>query len=166
MRLSRLSQLDLSYNLFYQMLPYWIGNFSLKLEKLDMGFNSFRGEIPEGLLHLKSLKYLGLSHNNFSGNLPDFRQALEHLSLDSNSFSGDNSTSCSSNKLNRPPQASLAAYGQPGHVGGQVTKQKKHWMQIPGVVHAPLSTFLLNQSQLKRMTNAQFSIHRHCPVYG
>ena len=49
-KLSRLTQLDFSHNLFDETLPYWIGNFSLKLEKLEMRFNSFRGEIPESLL--------------------------------------------------------------------------------------------------------------------
>ncbi|KAK9293070.1 hypothetical protein L1049_021054 [Liquidambar formosana] len=41
-------------------IPVWIGNFSSVIEKLDLGFSSFGGEIPESLLFSQSMKYIDL----------------------------------------------------------------------------------------------------------
>jgi hypothetical protein len=51
------------------LVPGWLGNFSTNLEKIDLSSNSFRGEIPESLLYLKSLKHLDLGNNYLSGYL-------------------------------------------------------------------------------------------------
>ena len=89
MRLCRLTEFSLNANHdLNDTVPHWIGNFSMKLEKIDLGFGSFWGEIPQSLYYLKSLKYLDLSHNNLWGNLGDFYQSLVYLNLEANSLSG------------------------------------------------------------------------------
>ncbi|KAG8370869.1 hypothetical protein BUALT_Bualt13G0028200 [Buddleja alternifolia] len=62
--------LDVGENLFNGNFPEFILGFS-GLKQLDLGGNMFYGVIPEGLSGLK-LEKLNLSHNNFSGVLPNF----------------------------------------------------------------------------------------------
>ncbi|KAF9605490.1 hypothetical protein IFM89_017509 [Coptis chinensis] len=69
-------------------VPKLIGNFSDKLEKIDISFCSFQGDVPDSLFYLKSLKYIDLSNNLLSGTLRDFEQPIEYLNLASNGFSG------------------------------------------------------------------------------
>ncbi|XP_019191656.1 PREDICTED: systemin receptor SR160-like [Ipomoea nil] len=66
------------------------------LESLELKNTSLNGNIPE--LRFKSLSYLDLSANNFSGNFPSFQDcfSLQHLDLSSNKFSGDIGASLSS----------------------------------------------------------------------
>ncbi|KAF9593149.1 hypothetical protein IFM89_020445 [Coptis chinensis] len=47
-------------------VPKLIGNFSDKLEKIDISFCSFQGDVPDSLFYLKSLKYIDLSNNLLS----------------------------------------------------------------------------------------------------
>ncbi|KAK9081793.1 hypothetical protein Syun_031239 [Stephania yunnanensis] len=69
--------------------PY-IGNLSF-LHTIDLGNNSFRGEIPssEVLGRLFRLRVFALSSNSFAGELPsNFSRNLESLSLGRNKLSG------------------------------------------------------------------------------
>ncbi|CAM8963119.1 unnamed protein product [Rhodiola kirilowii] len=69
-------------------IPYWIGNFSTKLEKIDLSFCSFIGEVPQSLFDSRSIKDVKLEDNLLTGNVSDFRSSLVHLNMRSNQFSG------------------------------------------------------------------------------
>ncbi|KAF0935646.1 hypothetical protein E2562_035097 [Oryza meyeriana var. granulata] len=61
------------------------------LVTLDLGGNSFHGEIPESIGQLKKLEVLRLSNNNMSGHLPSSlgnSTSLTTIDLKMNSFSG------------------------------------------------------------------------------
>ncbi|KAL6527733.1 putative kinase-like protein tmkl1 [Orobanche minor] len=62
--------LDLGQNLFTGTFPESIIGFH-GLQQLDLGDNMFSGPIPETITGLK-LEKLNLSHNNFTGVLPNF----------------------------------------------------------------------------------------------
>ncbi|GKB99931.1 leucine-rich repeat-containing protein, partial [Tanacetum coccineum] len=73
-------------------LPHYIFNLQ-SLETLDLGENSFTGDIPSkipvNLTHLTSLR---LSYNKLNGTLPSWlftSPSLEYLDLEDNMFSGN-----------------------------------------------------------------------------
>ncbi|XP_040376299.1 receptor-like protein 2 [Oryza brachyantha] len=64
----------------------------INLVTLDLGGNSFHGEIPESIGQLKNLEMLSLGNNNMSGNLPPSLgncTSLITIDLKFNNFSGD-----------------------------------------------------------------------------
>ncbi|KAI3461026.1 hypothetical protein Pfo_017689 [Paulownia fortunei] len=65
--------LDLGQNIFTGNFPEFIVGFH-GLEQLDLGDNMFSGPIPETITGLK-LEKLNLSHNNFTGVLPNFGES-------------------------------------------------------------------------------------------
>ncbi|GMG99926.1 hypothetical protein Nepgr_001766 [Nepenthes gracilis] len=89
MRLLHLRELILNDNPYLGgNLPVWVGNFSTNLRKLNLGSDSFQGEIPQSLFYSKSLEYLDVSNNNLSGSLLEFHQPLVLLNLASNQIFG------------------------------------------------------------------------------
>ncbi|GMP25547.1 hypothetical protein CsSME_00002364 [Camellia sinensis var. sinensis] len=101
-RLSKLTELALNTNKdLNDTVPLWIGNFSIKLEKLDLGFGSFRGEILESLYYLKplsslpcllasveSISVLNLANNSIVGGIPSCISSLQELKQLNLSFNG------------------------------------------------------------------------------
>ncbi|XP_020081498.1 probable leucine-rich repeat receptor-like protein kinase At1g35710 [Ananas comosus] len=62
--------LDLGYNKFSGIIPFWIGESLTLLMVLQLRSNMFSGGIPEQIAQLGSLQVLDLSSNNLSGPLP------------------------------------------------------------------------------------------------
>ena len=59
------------------------------LTSLSLRSNTLRGNIPNDILSLPSLRFIYLQHNNFSGDIPDyFPPRLVFLDLSYNSFTG------------------------------------------------------------------------------
>nr|XP_043635900.1 receptor-like protein EIX2 [Erigeron canadensis] len=84
--------IDLSKNNFYGGISFLCQIVDGFLSYLDLSHNSFSGQIPDCLWHLKELKVLNLAHNNLSGRLPasvEYLFQLEVLYLYNNSFSGE-----------------------------------------------------------------------------
>ncbi|KAK1355860.1 hypothetical protein POM88_049116 [Heracleum sosnowskyi] len=89
-KLSKLTDLDLSYNKFSGSIPSDI-KMLLDLESLYLDGNSFEGSFPPNILKLSKLRFLDLSSNNFSGSIPNDIKMLRNLIqlwLHSNSFEG------------------------------------------------------------------------------
>lgn len=61
------------------------------LERLNLGSNSLKGEIPDSLRSLSGLKYLNIYTNNFSGNILRFlgELPLVNLNLSFNALRGE-----------------------------------------------------------------------------
>ncbi|KAK6227830.1 hypothetical protein SCA6_000170 [Theobroma cacao] len=90
--LSRLSKLDLSNNNFEGRILQSLANCD-RMEQLDLSQNKLNGSIPNQLFGaFKSLFYLNLSHNSFTGLLPldlGNLKNLVQLFLDNNKFFGE-----------------------------------------------------------------------------
>nr|XP_027099247.1 receptor kinase-like protein Xa21 [Coffea arabica] len=113
--LRRLKYIDLESNAFDGGFPSWLAtlpelrvlnflynNFSgslmscgisnvTKLETLNLGHNSFTGNIPDEFSGLKNLSIVNIGHNQLTGSLPPSLfnlSSLEILSLTNNSLSG------------------------------------------------------------------------------
>ncbi|XP_076943376.1 receptor-like protein EIX1 [Bidens hawaiensis] len=89
---SGLSRLDLSRNKFYGDLSFLCQIIDGFLLFLDLSHNSFTGKIPDCLWHFKELRVLNLGQNNLSGRIPSSVEHLinlEVLTLYNNNFSGE-----------------------------------------------------------------------------
>ncbi|KAM0013725.1 putative leucine-rich repeat domain superfamily [Helianthus debilis subsp. tardiflorus] len=87
-----LQKLDLSRNKFNGDISFLCQIVDGSLFFLDLSHNSFTGQIPDCLWHFKKLKLLSLGYNNLSGRLPaSFKYLidLEVLSLYKNSLYGE-----------------------------------------------------------------------------
>ena len=93
--LSSLTLLDLSYNEFHGLVPVDVKNL-YQLSVLDLSWNRIVGDLPSLIGSMsefvaKSLVYLSLAENEFSGCIPntigDFKK-LENLLLSRNTLSG------------------------------------------------------------------------------
>ncbi|KAK6143985.1 hypothetical protein DH2020_020805 [Rehmannia glutinosa] len=80
--------LDLGQNLFTGSFPEFVVGFH-GLENLDLGDNMFSGPIPQTITGLK-LEKLNLSHNNFTGVLPNFDESKFGVDV----FEGNSPTLC------------------------------------------------------------------------
>ncbi|GMP21783.1 hypothetical protein CsSME_00000070 [Camellia sinensis var. sinensis] len=75
-RLSKLTELALNTNKdLNDTVPLWIGNFSIKLEKLDLGF----GSLPCLLASVESISVLNLANNSIVGGIPSCISSLQEL---------------------------------------------------------------------------------------
>ncbi|KAI3794878.1 hypothetical protein L1987_37518 [Smallanthus sonchifolius] len=87
-----LNHLDLSSNRFSGNPDFDSGIWSLtRIRTLDLSHNSFSGSIPNGVLALHDLKELSLQGNHFSGSLPfdlGFCPHLKKLDFSNNLFTG------------------------------------------------------------------------------
>ncbi|KAK9072524.1 hypothetical protein SSX86_008958 [Deinandra increscens subsp. villosa] len=89
---STLQWLDLSKNKLNGEINFVCQIFDGSLFFLDLSHNSFTGQIPDCLWHFKELKLLSLGHNNLFGRIPtsiEYLINLEVLYLYNNSFSGE-----------------------------------------------------------------------------
>ncbi|KAG6436238.1 hypothetical protein SASPL_101123 [Salvia splendens] len=90
--LSRLQLLNLSANSLSSSIPAQLGDLS-GLVELDLGFNSLSGSVPADLRGLRSLRRMVLGNNFLSGLLPADLFAsltqLQFLVLTHNGFSGE-----------------------------------------------------------------------------
>ncbi|XP_071686093.1 probable LRR receptor-like serine/threonine-protein kinase At2g24230 [Rutidosis leptorrhynchoides] len=85
-----LKSLNLSNNMFSINLSTNIGNFA-SLEKLDLSFNNFSGDLPDSFSSLTSLQLLNLNRNLFNSVIPSgFTNCHSLISFDlsMNSFHG------------------------------------------------------------------------------
>ncbi|GJW92103.1 leucine-rich repeat-containing protein [Tanacetum coccineum] len=76
--LPHLQKLDLSYNAFYGDIP---SDISINLTHLDLSFNRLNGTLPSWLFTSPSLQSLYLLNNMFSGNVPFESFALPSLQM-------------------------------------------------------------------------------------
>ncbi|CAI0415789.1 unnamed protein product [Linum tenue] len=86
-----LDALRFDQNNFGGRLPGVIGNLSVMLRILHVGYNQISGEVPDGIQNLVGLQRFGASDSNFSGKIPSFwgkLPNLEWLLLGFNRFSG------------------------------------------------------------------------------
>ncbi|KAM6579421.1 hypothetical protein CsatA_003195 [Cannabis sativa] len=100
LNLQKLTYLDLSRNNFIGQIPKFCSNYltensslcvspPLFLTTLDLSVNKLNGTIPSWIYSLPSLQYIGLSSNNFSGNIQEFQHnSLVYLGLSFNSLQG------------------------------------------------------------------------------
>ncbi|CAH1435116.1 unnamed protein product [Lactuca virosa] len=89
---STLALLNLSRNKFNGGISFLCQMVDGFLEVLDLSHNLFTGKLPDCLWHLKLLKVLNLGHNNLSRRLPPsigYLRELEVLDLYKNNFSGE-----------------------------------------------------------------------------
>ncbi|XP_024985334.1 receptor-like protein EIX2 [Cynara cardunculus var. scolymus] len=89
---STLVSLNLSKNKFNGGISFICQIVDGFLSFLDLSHNSFTGQLPDCLWHFKELQVLNLGHNNLSGRLPaaiGYAYRLEVLNLYSNNFSGE-----------------------------------------------------------------------------
>ncbi|CAI0415796.1 unnamed protein product [Linum tenue] len=87
-----LDALRFDQNNFGGRLPGVIGNLSVMLRILHVGYNQISGEVPDGIQNLVGLQRFGASDSNFSGKIPSFwgkLPNLEWLLLGFNRFSGN-----------------------------------------------------------------------------
>ncbi|WRX13123.1 Protein kinase domain - like 10 [Theobroma cacao] len=102
---SLLQFLDLEKNRLSGLLPESIGNLSIHLNMLFIGFNQISGNIPEGIGNLVSLTLLDMARNALTGTLPTSigkLQNLERLRLRWNNFLGLILVNMSYNSLTGP----------------------------------------------------------------
>ncbi|KAK3429021.1 hypothetical protein EUGRSUZ_E00437, partial [Eucalyptus grandis] len=89
--LKNLISLNVSYNQISGEIPTTLGN-CLGLEELYMQSNHFRGPIPQ-FKGLKGIRFLDLSNNNLSGQIPEFLvnllSSLQFLNLSFNNLEGE-----------------------------------------------------------------------------
>ncbi|KAL8503942.1 hypothetical protein ACS0TY_022609 [Phlomoides rotata] len=88
--LSFLISLDLGYNLFRGILPQELSLLH-RLKFISIRNNNLEGEIPPWFGHLPKLEYMSLAYNNFSGFIPNSLSnlsSLYFLSLSFNQLSG------------------------------------------------------------------------------
>ncbi|GKF03245.1 leucine-rich repeat receptor protein kinase EMS1, partial [Tanacetum coccineum] len=86
----RIETLNLSNNLFSEMLPRALGNLSY-LTTLDLHGNAFTGEIPWGIGNLMELEFLDFSNNKLSGRIPESLcsvSSLNYMNLAGNGLEG------------------------------------------------------------------------------
>ncbi|KAE9450201.1 hypothetical protein C3L33_17888, partial [Rhododendron williamsianum] len=76
---SNLKYLDIGVNSFKGELPASIANFSTNLQELNVRFNQISGSIPEGITNLIGLTRLDISGNSFTGEIPEGIGKLERL---------------------------------------------------------------------------------------
>ncbi|XP_010068230.2 putative receptor-like protein kinase At3g47110 [Eucalyptus grandis] len=67
---TNLRKIDLTVNAFGVPIPDCIGNLSITLSELWLGFNHISGALPSGIGNLINLEILQLARNNISGNIP------------------------------------------------------------------------------------------------
>ncbi|CAI0415791.1 unnamed protein product [Linum tenue] len=87
-----LDALRFDQNNFGGRLPGVIGNLSVMLRILHVGYNQISGEVPDGIQNLVGLQRLVAFDNGFSGTIPSTigkLQNLEELDLSNNSFTGN-----------------------------------------------------------------------------
>ncbi|XP_031118027.1 probable LRR receptor-like serine/threonine-protein kinase At3g47570 isoform X2 [Ipomoea triloba] len=70
LNLSKLEILALPYNSLFGELPLDLGNSLPKLQKFNIHYNKFSGQIPSSLSYCSSLQTISLPFNNFSGHVP------------------------------------------------------------------------------------------------
>ena len=72
----------LDNNMFSGLVPTL--HYLTHLEKLDISVNKFSGTIESNLIHLGLLKYINVSSNNLSGNIPPLPNRLNTLDFSNN----------------------------------------------------------------------------------
>ncbi|KAI5669847.1 hypothetical protein M9H77_19700 [Catharanthus roseus] len=88
---SDLQILSIIGNNFGGKLPQSIGNLSLEIQFIGLGFNNISGNIPISLMRLVNLYTLSMGNNFFTGTIPMNFYKLEHLqvlSLHTNMLTG------------------------------------------------------------------------------
>nr|XP_043611570.1 receptor-like protein EIX1 [Erigeron canadensis] len=89
---STLNLLNLSKNKFYGGISFLCQIVDGSLKFLDLSYNSFSGQIPDCLWFLKNLEHLNLANNNLCGRFPasfEYLIQLDVLNLYNNSFTGE-----------------------------------------------------------------------------
>ncbi|KAK8603195.1 hypothetical protein V6N13_085388 [Hibiscus sabdariffa] len=85
---------DISHNMLSGALPFWLLANNTDLKFLNLGNNSFIGELdPLPKNPMNGMVYMDVSYNHIEGNLPKdlglFLPNLQHLNLSYNSFEGE-----------------------------------------------------------------------------
>ncbi|KAK2633234.1 hypothetical protein EUGRSUZ_L00183, partial [Eucalyptus grandis] len=88
---TNLSGISLMANAFGGPIPNCIGNLSITLSKLALGFNHISGTLPSRIENLINLEVLSVWSNNISGNIPSEignLNKMKVLDFSQNNFSG------------------------------------------------------------------------------
>lgn len=80
-KLTRLIELDLSYNRLSGVIPYGFQRLKY-LFRLNLSWNQLNGTIPDIFSPFSFLKLVHLSNNNFSGKIPKSLSNLESIVID------------------------------------------------------------------------------------
>ncbi|CAI5467863.1 unnamed protein product [Closterium sp. Yama58-4] len=112
---SQLNYLNLAYNGFDGIFPWTALRGMEHLDSITLSHNRFVGIVPRDALVNVPLSFLNISHNFFSGRLPDFARPNEDFAADfrGNFFYGTSSTSAAQHdasahlQSSQPPYASL-----------------------------------------------------------
>ncbi|KAK4349758.1 hypothetical protein RND71_029071 [Anisodus tanguticus] len=86
-----LESFDISNNSFFGPIPSIICSYSAAVRVLDLSYNDFRGQIPQGFGSCSNLVTLRAGFNHLSGSIPDdiySVSTLQEISLPANNFSG------------------------------------------------------------------------------
>ncbi|XP_030971881.1 receptor-like protein EIX2 [Quercus lobata] len=78
-------------NHFNHEIPNWFSNLSTTLLRLDLTYNSLKGDIPPSIFNLEKLEYLSLFSNKLTEQIPEPLGQLKHLTyldLGHNSLNG------------------------------------------------------------------------------
>ncbi|KAL0326249.1 UNVERIFIED_CONTAM: Receptor-like protein EIX2 [Sesamum radiatum] len=92
---SNLSELDLSWAGISGKVPKWLWDLSPRLQYLNLSHNHFSGSVPDLSSKFSGFPIIDISYNNFSGFLPLFHGDSRVLQLSNNMFRGSTSSICS-----------------------------------------------------------------------
>ncbi|CAN1781154.1 Receptor-like protein EIX2 [Linum perenne] len=158
-------------------------NFSSSMSLLDLSYNNFSGQpsFPNWVLALKSLTYLNLANNQFSGPIPDGIQELillETLDLSWNSFTSLKPSSLSS--LTRLRLLNLASNKLEGDLSGamrnmtslvQLDLSSNGFQFIGGIPNyfrnfCSMKLLTLSDVKLRQEANQAFDVLSGCLANG
>uniref|UniRef100_K3Y1R3 Uncharacterized protein n=1 Tax=Setaria italica TaxID=4555 RepID=K3Y1R3_SETIT len=83
-----ISRIDLHNTGTVGTLPDWTWTSLTSLTDLDLSNNQLTGTLPASMVHMESLRILGLGSNHLEGQIPDMPRSIEVLDLSNNSFTG------------------------------------------------------------------------------
>ncbi|VAI41705.1 unnamed protein product [Triticum turgidum subsp. durum] len=78
---SKLATLDMGNNMFFGVIPPWIGSRVPLLRILSLRSNNFTGEIPPELSRLSQLQLLDMANNSLTGSIPVTFSNLTSMSI-------------------------------------------------------------------------------------
>ncbi|KAF6173357.1 hypothetical protein GIB67_027052 [Kingdonia uniflora] len=96
-------------------IPIYIGQMITKLRKIDLSFNRLNGGIPGNFQMLPYLKYMYLTNNSLTEEVPSWiSDTMFNFDISYNNFTGSSQSSCQEKKVNKissyPPEENSNAW--------------------------------------------------------